>query len=215
MSWHEALVNLIHREVLRVMHRNTRRTPVIVDSYDPATHAAKFKLMPDSMDQAVITGWVPLHTPQTGNNYGWHQPPNIGDHGWLDFHEDDREGATFTGAAFNDQLKPLQTQAGELQYQTIWGHTIYFKQDGSLTFKNGNKSGAGGTAQKPPGGSSTQGSIVIDPSGNVTITGVKIILAGTVYLGGADASNAVAMLGSVDSHGDTEQSNLATKAFAK
>ena len=185
MSWHEALVNLVHREVLRVMHRNTRRTPVIVDSYDPTTHAAKFKLMPDSVDTAVVTGWIPLHTVQTGNNYGWHAPPNIGDHGWLDFHEDDREGATYSGGAFNDLFKPVATQAGELQYISIWGHQIYFKNDGSLTLKNGGKSGTGGTAQNPPSGSSTQSSIVIDPSGVVTITAPTVKVVGDLHVTGA------------------------------
>jgi len=175
MSWHEALVNIIHREVLRVLHRNTRRTPVIVDSYDPVNYAAKFKLMPDSVDTAVITGFVPLHTIQSGNNYGWHAPPNIGDHGWLDFHEDDREGGTFTGAAFNDRFKPLPTQPGELQYQSIWGHVIYLRQDGSLTLKNGARSGAGGTAANPPAGTSQQSSVVLDPAGDITHTAANNI----------------------------------------
>lgn len=185
MSWHEAVVNIIHREVRRVMDRNTRRTPVIVDSYDKTTYAAKFKLMPDSVDQPVITGWIPLHTMQTGNNYGWHAPPNIGDHGWLDFHEDDREGGFFAAATFNDQLKPMPTEAGELQYQTIWGHVLYFKNDGSLTIKNGTKSGTGGTGAKPPTGSSTQSSIVIDASGTVTITAPTVKVAGNLNVTGA------------------------------
>lgn len=214
-SFDEAIANIVHREVLRVLHRNTRRTPVVVDSYDPATYAAKFKLMPDSVDQAVITGWIPLNTSQTGNNYGWHHPPNIGDHGWLEFHEDDREAAFFTAATFNDQLKPLQTQPGELQYQTIWGHVIYAKQDGSLTLKNGTKSGSGGTAKNPPSGSSTQGSIVIDSSGNITITGNKIVLVPTdkVYLGGSSASKPVSAQGTTDSDSppNTDTANFLTK----
>ncbi len=198
MSNSEALVNLIHREVIRVLHRNTRRTPVIVDSYDPTTYAAKFKLMPDSVDQPVITGWIPLHTLQSGNNFGWHSPPAIGDHGWLDFHEDDREAAFFSAATFNDQFKPVQVQAGELMYQHKSGSQVYFKQDGTVTIKD-------------KGGNS----IVMDGSSTITITASKIVLAGTVYLGGADASKPVAMQGSIDSHGDTEQSNLATKALTK
>lgn len=169
MSWHEALVNIVHREVLRVMHRNTRRTPVIVDGYDPITHAAKFKLMPDSVDTAVITGWVPLHTPQTGNNFGWHMPPNIGDHGWLDFHESDREGATFTGAAFNDKFKPVVTQAGELQYITKWGHVLYFKNDGTLTIKD--KAGTN--------------SIVMNGTDTITLTATTIKVVGNLNVTGA------------------------------
>lgn len=223
MGWNEALLNVVRREVLRVMHRTTRRTPVIVDAYDPQTHAAKFRLMPDSVDSAVVTGWIPLHTIHTGNNYGFHAAPNIGDHGWLEFHEDDREGGTFTGATFNDKLKPLVTQAGELQYQTIWGHVLYFKQDGSLTIKNGTKQGSGGTAQNPPSGTSQQSSLTLDNQGNltiscpgnVTISGGKIVLSGNVYLGGAGASKPAAMQGTVDSGGYSDVSNLATKVFVE
>jgi phage baseplate assembly protein gpV len=194
----EALINLIHREALRVLHRNTRRTPVVVDSYDPKTYAAKFKLMPDSVSQDVITGWIPLHTLQTGNNFGWHSPPNVGDHGWLDFHEDDREGGTFTAATFNDKFKPIAVDAGEVMYQHKTGSQIYFKKDGTVTVKD-------------KGGNS----IVMNGSDTITLTASKIVLAGTVYLGGADASKPVAMQGTVDSLGDTLVSNLATKALTK
>jgi phage baseplate assembly protein gpV len=227
MSGYETLINLIHREAVRVISRMTRRTPAIVDSYDPKTHAAKFKLMPDSSGQPVITGWLPLHTHQTGNNYGWHMPPRINDHGWLEFHEDDREGATWVGGMFNDKFKPLPTQPGELQYQTVWGHVMYFKQDGTITFKNGTKSNA--DAQ----GTSKQSTIVLDASGNVSVTAnnnvnvtasssgtitfkaQKIVHDGSVYLGGADASNPASMKGTTDAEGNADISNLATKVFVK
>ena len=198
MSVHEQLVNMIHREVVRVLHRNTRRTPVIVDSYDPATYAAKFKLMPDSVTTPVITGWIPLHTLQSGNNFGWHSPPNIGDHGWLDFHEDDREAGFYSAATFNDQFKPVQVQAGELMYQHKSGSQIYFKQDGTVTIKD-------------KGGNS----IVMNGTDTIKLTASKIVLAGTVYLGGPDASKPVAMQGTTDSLGEALTGNFATKALVK
>jgi phage baseplate assembly protein gpV len=51
--------------------------------------------------------------------------------------------------------------------------------------------------------------------GKITLTAAKIILAGTYFLGGADAANPVAMLGTVDSAGDVDVANLATTGFTK
>ncbi|MBY6244141.1 hypothetical protein [Methylosinus sp. Sm6] len=51
--------------------------------------------------------------------------------------------------------------------------------------------------------------------GKVTITADRIILSGTVYLGGADASKPAAMEGTIDTRGDADVSNLATKVFVK
>jgi uncharacterized protein involved in type VI secretion and phage assembly len=192
----EALLNLIHREVFRVLARSTRRTPAVVDSYDPTTYAAKFKLMPDSEDTAVVTGWISLGTPQSGNNYGWHQPPEIGAHGWLEFHEGDREAAVWHASQFNDQFQPVQTQSGETQYITKWGSLVYFKNDGSVTIKDKNGSD----------------SIVMDGNGTVTITATTINLVGNVHLG-ATGGQPAALQGSVDSHGDNLVSALATKVW--
>jgi phage baseplate assembly protein gpV len=198
MSAHEALINFIHREVERAVARHTQRTPVVVDGFDPKTHTAKFKLMPDSEDTAVITGWIPLQTQQTGNNFGWHMPPNIGDHGWLEFHDDDREAGNFVHASFNDQFQPVSSvQAGEWFYKHRSGSSIYYKSDGSVTItdKGGN-------------------TVVMNGTDTITFTAAKIVLNGECHLGGTGGV-AAAMQGSVDSHGDSEISNLATKVFVQ
>jgi len=137
MSGFQALANYIHGESMRVQHRASTRTPVVVDSFDPQTFAVKLKLMPDSIDpqKPVLTGWIPLHTLQTGNQFGWYSPPNINDHGWLEFHDDDREAATFSQAVFNDVLKPIGTvQAGELNYIHSTLSSMYFNQNGQVIF---------------------------------------------------------------------------------
>ena len=48
-----------------------------------------------------------------------------------------------------------------------------------------------------------------------TITASKIVLAGTVYLGSADASRPLSLKGSVDTRGDVQQGNLATQVFGQ
>lgn len=188
MSVGEDLINTIHAEVMRVLHRTTRRTPVIVDAYDKKTHAVKLKLQPDSVKEDVITGWIPLHTVQTGNKSGWFSPPNVKDHGWLEFSDDDREGGTFTHAAFNDQFPPDDTvEAGELKYiHPATQAQLYFKKDGSITLRGKNNSNAnggnstGGTDGKGGSGSSdnskqtfvmaADGSVLVqDKSGNASL----------------------------------------------
>jgi len=213
-------------------------------------------------DSAVITGWIPLGTPKTGpmqqsgssgagqqangssQTYGWHMPPEVGEFGWLEFHEDDREAATFVASNYHDKWKPMETQPGEWQYVTKYGHTIYFKNDGSVTIKNGNKKAQStGQAGSSDTQDSKQSTINIDTDGNVTVTAhqtatitfnaknivgnadnnegkitfnaQKIVHNGNVYLGGEDAHRPAALLGTTDSAGHANTSNLATKVWAK
>lgn len=102
-------------------------------------------------------------------------PPEIGEQGWLEFHDDDREAATWSHSSYNDNAKPVKTQAGEWQYISPWGHVIYHKQDGSLTIKSGNQqqsqnqqtgTGSQGSSKQP----AKQATIFIDNKSNVTIT---------------------------------------------
>jgi phage baseplate assembly protein V len=52
-------------------------------------------------------------------------------------------------------------------------------------------------------------------SDTVTIKGAKIVLEGNVYLGGADADKPAAMQGTLDTAGNADVSNLASKVFMK
>lgn len=204
MSSFEALTNYIHREAERAVARHTQRTPAVVDSYDPQTHAVKVKFMPDSEDTALVSGWIPLHPIQTGNNFGWHMPPNIGDHVWVEFHDDDREAGQVVVATFNDQFQPINTvQAGEWLYKNKWGASVYFKQDGSVAVmdKNNNSLFLDGNniALIKQGNSQVQlnnntvtistpkGEIIIDGSGNI-----QVFPTGTVFLGGTGSDGSYA-----------------------
>jgi len=210
MSEIEGLLDLIHGEVLRVLHRVSRRTPVKVDSYDKQTHSVKLKLMPDSDqggDGDVITGWIPLHPQQTGNGAGFHIPPNTGDHGWLEFHEDDREGGTFQQATFNDKFPPDKTvDAGEFKYiHPKTQSQFYFKNDGSVTIRGMNTSNSNGgnnQNQNAPAGNGTSGgsstsqdnskqTVILAADGSVTVQDGKqnkIVWNGTDTITATDAA---------------------------
>lgn len=189
----EDLLNLVRAEVMRVLHRTTRRTPVVVDGYDKKTHSVRLKLMPESKDQPVLTGWIPLHTSQTGNKRGFYSPPNVGDPGWLEFHDDDREGGTFTHASFNDKSPPDDTvEAGELKYIHPGTESqIYFNKNGDVIIrgqKTDSQDNSKQTVKLHADGKITvqdkaEQSIVMDGSGNITITnaaGSKIIMEGSL-----------------------------------
>lgn len=125
----EALRNLIHREVLRVLDRRTRPMPCIVDAYDPNTFTVKVRLQPSD----TLTGWIQIKQEATGNLFGVQIAPNIGDPGWLEFHEDDPRAAIFAGTVSNQKFPAMVIQAGEMMWKTKWGQSIYLKADGSLT----------------------------------------------------------------------------------
>jgi len=122
----EALRNIIHREVQRVLDRRTRRTPCIVDGYNGATHTVKVRLQPEN----TLTGWMQIEEPQAGELHA----PNNGDFGWIEFHENDRRAGTFVAAVHNNNAPPpKQIIAGEYYKQMSSGQSIYFKNDGSIT----------------------------------------------------------------------------------
>lgn len=156
----EGLRNQTHREAARVMQRLTRRVPCIVDAYNPSQHTVKVKRQPED----TLTGWHPIETHQIGLLIA----PNIGDPGWLEFHDGDPRAPIFVGAAHNDRNPPpKQIEAGELYYQNKAGQWIYIKADGSITTADG--AGAslvakGGVLTATDKANST---VVLDGAGNI------------------------------------------------
>lgn len=126
----EALRNFIHREVLRVLDRRTRRTPCQVSSYNGQTHTVKVTLLPEG----TLTGWMQIETLQVGMLVA----PNIGDFGWVEFHENDRRAGVFMASVHNNNAPPPQAiEAGEFFYKNAKGQSIYFKNDGTVTLSDG------------------------------------------------------------------------------
>lgn len=152
--------NLVHLEVQRFLDRRTRKMPCIVTGYRGDLHAVKVELQPSG----TASGWIQIETDQVGNLVA----PNIGDPGWLDFHEDDRRAAVFVGSNHNDlNPPPVAINAGE-RLTTVFGSTIYQKNDGSVTVTD-----KAGTV------------IEADGTGNATVTATTAITlkAPTISLG--------------------------------
>jgi phage baseplate assembly protein V len=166
----EGLRNIIHREVQRFLDRRTRRVPCIVDSYNGNTHTVKVKLQPEG----VLSGWMQIQTAQVGLLVA----PNIGDPGWIEFHENDRRAGVFVASNHNNNKPPPKViNAGELYYEPPagGGSSLYYKNDGSIA-----------TVDKA--GSAT----LMDGAGNVsasaptkiTLQAPVIVLDGTVWFAG-------------------------------
>jgi hypothetical protein len=172
----EALRNFIHREILRVFDRRTRRVPCLVDSYNPSQHTVKVKLQPEG----TLTGWLQIQTDQVG----WQIAPNIGDPGWVEFHEADRRAGVFVGSNHNDlNPPPAQIQTGEWHYQNKFGAWLYFKNDGSITWQDSK-----GDVGK------------FDGAGNISLTALtslKIVIGGITF---EISSSGVAITGGAVTH---------------
>lgn len=122
----EGLRNNMHAAAQRVLDRRMRKTPCEVTGYRGDLHAVKVKYLPSG----DISGWILIETDQIGNLIA----PNIGDPGWIDFHEDDRRAPVFVGSNHNDLFPPSQAiNAGERLIKTSFGSSYYFKNDGSIT----------------------------------------------------------------------------------
>jgi phage baseplate assembly protein gpV len=151
MSGIEGLNDRVHSEAQRVLDRRMRRTPCVVTAYRGDLHAVKVNILPSQTG----TNWISIETGQIGEVIA----PNIGDPGWLDFHEDDRRAAVFVGACHNDQHPvPQAINAGERLVKTSFGSSAYFKNDGSITFTD-----KAGTV------------IATDGTGNATVTATTAV----------------------------------------
>lgn len=171
----EGLLDIVRREVSRQVSRPQRELTGVVTSYDPKTHSIKMKMQPD---QDVESGWIPVRTMQSGNDFGFHMPPAIGDPVSIAFHEDDREAGTMMAAFFTDKHKPVQVQAGEFKYVQATKTFIYFDKDGNVTIQGMNTSDGQGGGQD-----NSKQTVILGKDGSVTATdksgNAKVFLDGS------------------------------------
>jgi hypothetical protein len=148
----------------------------LVTSYDPKNHLAKVTFQPEGQE----SGWLPIETGHIGNGYGIAtglQPgdgESSGDQVVVRFQENDFEGGKIVQRVHSDDQPPPEVQSGETVIWTRFrksdggpesaqggvagtGQKIYFKNDGSILFTDGN--GA---------------SLTFDGAGNANLTCVNL-----------------------------------------
>lgn len=123
---YDAVLNIVHREVMRVLAAAPRRIACTVDGYNPQDHTVRVVTQPDG----TLSGWVQIQAAQIGMMVA----PSANDPGWLEFHEGDGDAPIFVGSSHNDlKPPPAQIEAGEFYYKSPFGQMFYVKADGSIT----------------------------------------------------------------------------------
>lgn len=150
---YDAVLNIVHREVMRVLGASPRRIACTVDGYNPADHTVRVITQPDG----TLSGWIQIQALQIGMMVA----PNVNDPGWLEFHEGDGDAPVFVGSSHNDlNAPPTQIQEGEFFYKNAKGQTFYFKNDGSTMLTDG----AGASSKM------LDGAITLTDKANTTIS---------------------------------------------
>ena len=172
------LLNVVRREAERVVARLAHPKTGIVSGYDPANYAAKVRLQP----QDVETGWLPIRTPWSGNNWGMFCPPDIGDEVEVQFQEGGKQAPYVALRAFGDRSRPLSVPAGEFWLVHKTGSFLKFRNDGSVELNAaGNLTATvAGQANLTVTGKVVASAREFDLTGNLNVTG-DITASGDIY----------------------------------
>ncbi len=166
--------------------------PGVVVSFDPATNSIVADV--GTPDAPVQTHPIPLFT-HAGSGKSW-RPMKKGQQITLLCPDGDLSNAVALPGGFHDKnpapstsaAEDIEAQRGTARLRTT--DTAAFLECGASSVK------------------------VVD--GTITLTAAQIILASSaIYLGGADASKPLAMLGTIDTAGAADVTNLSTVAYTK
>lgn len=138
----DQLFNIIRREVQRCIGQLAGSKTAIVDSYDPARHAARVFVLPE-MDPALnsglpaddqkVSGWLPIAVQWMGNGWGEVSPVGKGDQVAVVFTDMDRNSGIIVGRLFDQRNPPPQgAPYGERWFVHKTGAFIKLKNDGSI-----------------------------------------------------------------------------------
>ena len=122
------MLNLIRREVERVMSLFAKPQAGIVTSYDPGTYSAKVMLQPEGTE----TGFIPIRSIWSGNGWGVFSPPSIGDEVEIQHQEGGKNAPYIALRAFGDKFRPLPAPSGEFWLVHKTGSCIKLHNDGGV-----------------------------------------------------------------------------------
>lgn len=124
----DALLNLIRREVVRVMARYAHPVVGIITSYDPTTHSVKVRYQPEG----TLSGWIPLNAAGVGAGFGVFVGPHVGHAVSIGFQEGDRESPFVIGRFATDVEIPVSVAEGEIVAKHESGSSLSLLKDGSV-----------------------------------------------------------------------------------
>lgn len=113
-------------------------TTGIVTQIDNANNLVQVKISEAFEDQPeLVTGWIPVLSPWSGNEYGMFAPPDYNDLVLLIFAEGNVQNPLAAMRIFNDEDKPLNVPSGEFWLVHKTGTFIKLTNNGKLGL-NGN-----------------------------------------------------------------------------
>lgn len=122
--------NRTHSEIRKAMEAGQASARMgTIDSYDPATHMAKVMIQPE----AILTGWMPLHTAYVGNGFGFYVGPNIGDQVTVIHQEGNPGSGIIMGRVNDDQSVPPNVPSGEAHLIHSSLSFLKFTNDGNVS----------------------------------------------------------------------------------
>lgn len=104
------LLNLIRREIDRVMNARPVQQFGLIKSYDHDTYSVKVELQPDG----ATTEFIPLPTIHIGNGYGVLIGPEIDDQVLVGFTDGDRSAPYIIARVHSDEQRAPKVEAGEI-----------------------------------------------------------------------------------------------------
>ncbi len=163
-----------------------------IDVSDATKPRARIQIGLDAKGQPVKGPWLPYATMAGARNQ--HNPPSK-DQQFIQIAPDgNHPAALLIPLGHWNNVKAPSTDPHT--YVDQIGKTVNTQSDGSWT-------------------QAVDKATIVMSGSTITITADTIVLAGTVKLGGSDASNPAAMQGTVDTGGYADVSNLATKVLVK
>src|SRR5580658_4011091 len=96
------ILNIIRREVERVISLQGVTRIGIVDTYDPNLYCAKVLIQPEN----VLTGFLPISTEWVGNGWGLVCPPSSGDVVDVHFQENGKNAGYISKRFYSGVTQP-------------------------------------------------------------------------------------------------------------
>lgn len=128
------MLNIIRREVERVVA--TRAVPriALVDGYDPQRYAARVKLLPEQK----LTGWLPIAVEWMGSGWGLLAPVSPGDQVLVEFQEHNKDSGIITKRLFDTRNPPpANCPSGEIWLIHKSGSYFKLTNDGKMALNSG------------------------------------------------------------------------------
>lgn len=204
------ILNLVRREIDRVLNGMPHPQWGIVTSYNENTYSVKVRLQPDDIE----TEWMPLPVEHVGNGYGLLMAPEIDDLVLVGYTDGSRDAPYIIARAHNDEQKPPKVEAGEMVLMHKSKGYIKIDKDNVLVVKHGNDKEHAFVMRDDTmemTHADGESAIIFQGEGKVLIKGRKIMLDASekLVLGGTDGTQALIMNGDPDTAGNA---NMATQS---